>query len=502
MGKRKSKPAAFMSYVRFNDEHDNGRLTEFCQRLSGEVQVQTGAEFPIFQDRNDIKWGQNWKRRVKESVDAVTFLIPILTPGFFKSSACREELKRFLAREKKLRRDDLILPVYYVDCGVLNDESKRSTDRLAQVLATRQYGDWRVLRFKPWTSLGEPLARLAVQIRDALERTAKPGRPAAKRAAGKKRARTRPPGAELAVQATPAVEAETGAGGAVAKPSAKTQIPTLVVAASGGDYDSITKAIFAANPGYRILVRAGVYRGGLVIDKPLEIIGDGKPGEVVVEASGQNAVLFKTAWGRLVNLTLRQTGGGNWFGVDIAQGRLEMEECDVSSQSLACVAIHGGADPHLRRNRIHDGKQGGVIVYENGQGVLEDNEIFGNAFSGVEITSGGNPTMRRNRIHDGKQAGVFVNRNGQGVLEDNEIFGNAFSGVAVHEGGNPTVRRNRITKNGGYGVQVREGSAATIEDNDLRGNSLGALHIAPGSKPKVKCARNQEVTQAAAVTGV
>ena len=55
------QPAAFMSYVRFNDQHDDGQLTQFRERLSAEVRVQTGEEFLIFQDRNDIAWGQNWQ---------------------------------------------------------------------------------------------------------------------------------------------------------------------------------------------------------------------------------------------------------------------------------------------------------------------------------------------------------------------------------------------------------------------------------------------------------
>ena len=57
--KRQPKPIAFMSYVRFQDAHDDGRLTKFRERLSTEVRVHTGEEFPIFQDRNDIEWGQN-----------------------------------------------------------------------------------------------------------------------------------------------------------------------------------------------------------------------------------------------------------------------------------------------------------------------------------------------------------------------------------------------------------------------------------------------------------
>ncbi len=43
--------------------------------------------------------------------------------------------------------------------------------------------------------------------------------------------------------------------------------------------------------------------------------------------------------------------------------------------------IKARGDPVLRRNRIHDGKQSGVLVYEQGRGTLEDNDIFGNALS-------------------------------------------------------------------------------------------------------------------------
>ena len=71
-------------------------------------------------------------------------------------------------------------------------------------------------------------------------------------------------------------------------------------------------------------------------------------------------VVFRANISRIANLTLRQAGGeGTWYGVDIGQGRLELEGCDITSHSGACVAIHGGADPRLRRNTIHDGKQCG-----------------------------------------------------------------------------------------------------------------------------------------------
>ena len=275
--------------------------------------------------------------------------------------------------------------------------------------------------------------------------------------------------------------------------SAKTEPPTRIVdAMHRGDHSTITEAIKAADPGDRILVHPGLYDEGLVIDKPLEIIGEGDLGDVVVQATGQHTLLFKANMGRVANLSLRQMGGGDFYGVDIAQGRLELEGCDITSQSYACIAIHGGADPRLRRNRIHDGKERGIVVHDDGQGTLEDNDIFGNYLSGVHIKSGGNPTLRRNRIHDGKQGGVFVYDNGLGTLEDNDISGNAYAGVGITTGGNPTVRRNRIHDGKRTGVVVYENGQGTLEDNDLKDNAQGAWLISDDSKPNVKRARNQE----------
>jgi cobaltochelatase CobT len=71
-----------MSYARFNDAHDDGQLTAFRERLAAEVRAQTGREFVIFQDRADIAWGQNWRQRIEETLDVVTLLLVVITPGF------------------------------------------------------------------------------------------------------------------------------------------------------------------------------------------------------------------------------------------------------------------------------------------------------------------------------------------------------------------------------------------------------------------------------------
>ena len=144
----------------------------------------------------------------------------------------------------------------------------------------------------------------------------------------------------------------------------------------------------------------------------------------MIQSRNEDAILFEADKGRVTNLTLRPIGRGVFHGVNIMQGELHLEQCDIASKSLSCVAIQGSANPRLRRNRIHNGKQAGIFVYENGQGILEDNEIFANAHAGVEIVEGGNPILRRNRISKNGWAGIWIWSKGGGIFEDNDLRGN------------------------------------------------------------------------------
>ena len=59
---------------------------------------------------------------------------------------------------------------------------------------------------------------------------------------------------------------------------------------------------------------------------------------------------------------------------------------------------------------------------------MEDNDIYGNALAGVWIKTDSNPTLRRNKIYNGKEGGVCIFNSGRGLLEDNDIFNNSLSG--------------------------------------------------------------------------
>lgn len=88
-------PEAFFSYVRRDDERERGNLTELRKHLSTEVEMQTGEDFLIFQDREDILWGQRWQDRIERTLDATTFLIPVIRHLFSAAQVAERRLRNF-----------------------------------------------------------------------------------------------------------------------------------------------------------------------------------------------------------------------------------------------------------------------------------------------------------------------------------------------------------------------------------------------------------------------
>lgn len=277
-------------------------------------------------------------------------------------------------------------------------------------------------------------------------------------------------------------------------PPVSDQMVVIVSHSEDGHYQTISEAVANARPGTRILVRPGIYREGVVLDRPLEIIGDGPIEDIFIESTDSSCLLMLTDYALVRGLTLRGRTAiehKRYVTVDIPQGRLLLEECDISSDSLASIAIHGNkANPIIWRCQIHDGNSAGIIIYDHGQGLIEDCDIFSNKGPGVEIRNIGNPVIRRCKIHHGERDGVHVTDKGAGVILECDIFGNARAGVSIRRDSNPFVRLCQIHDQlNGYGVYVYDKGEGTIEGCNIFNNSKAGVGITQGGNPTFRRCR-------------
>jgi len=273
------------------------------------------------------------------------------------------------------------------------------------------------------------------------------------------------------------------------------QYDTHVVDPTGagrGVFTTITAALAHAKPFDMVLVRPGEYRERLKIDKHVELVGMGPTGSVVVIGFDGPAVeATGRITSRLANMVIKQqarAGGGAMSGaVLIKSGAIFLiEESLISSDVGHCVVIQG-ADScgYVLHNAVANGKGVGVLVCDNGRGVIEDNDISFNGRAGVAILSGGDPLVCQNKIHEGMDSGVLVSEKGRGRVEDNDIFQNRRAGVAILKEGAPLVKHNRIHDGRDSGVLVCENGQGSVVDNEIFANQMAGVAIGRGGASRV-----------------
>jgi sulfatase modifying factor 1 len=109
------KPTGFWSYTSADDAASDGRLSRLRLHLAKRLHQQLGREPRLFQDRVAIPTGTQWEQEIEKALAEASFLVPILTPGFLQSKWCAKEVWRFRELMQARGRDDLILPVHYLD---------------------------------------------------------------------------------------------------------------------------------------------------------------------------------------------------------------------------------------------------------------------------------------------------------------------------------------------------------------------------------------------------
>ncbi|MFB2891611.1 right-handed parallel beta-helix repeat-containing protein [Aerosakkonemataceae cyanobacterium BLCC-F50] len=272
-----------------------------------------------------------------------------------------------------------------------------------------------------------------------------------------------------------------------------------------GNYTTIREAIRDASPGTQIQVRPGFYQENLIIDKSVEVIGDGPVAEIIVESRNLPTIQMRADRAVVRGLTIRNREGESLYfrlgfnfsehgdledkanAVYIPQGHLILEQCDITSERGECVFVESPeANPIIRECKIHHGYNSGVAFRYNARGKVEDCDIFGVNGVGVWIVQGGNPVIQRCQIHDCKHNGIVFDKKGLGIVEDCDIFNNPVAQVAILHESNPVIRRCKIHHGGMSGLVVDLSGLGTIEESDIFSNAGEGVKITQSGNPMIR----------------
>jgi nitrous oxidase accessory protein len=253
--------------------------------------------------------------------------------------------------------------------------------------------------------------------------------------------------------------------------------PAEITVCSTCEVTALAEAVATAAPGTTIHVRGGVYPGGLVIERPLQIIGSEQP---VIDGGGEGTlVTIRGTTATLSGFTLRGTGDN----LDHEDAAIVVEQGtgiltgNWIEDALFGIYLKQAPDSVLRDNVIlgkdvpTPRKGDGIKTWYSDRVVIENNQ----ASDGRDIILWySNDGVIRNNTFDRERYGLHLMYSDRARIEGNSLSENSI-GLYIMYSRNPHVSGNRIVNNhgpSGGGIGLKDVDGAVIEGNRFVNNQI------------------------------
>ena len=254
---------------------------------------------------------------------------------------------------------------------------------------------------------------------------------------------------------------------------------------------ALQAAIDTAQPGDVLRLRPGLYRGGVVIDKPITV--EGAAG-VEIDGGGTGTVVTVTAPGAVVS-GLRVSGSGSSH--QTLDSGIKLTKTATGAQvlgnhvdgTLYGIDIHGAKDSRIAGNRVigrtdfrMNARGNGIYVWNASGAVIENNDIR-QGRDGIFVNTSERNVIRQNTFEDLRFA-VHYMYGRKGEIVGNLSTGNHL-GYALMFSDGLTVRGNVSIDDRDYGIMLNYANGAEIDGNYVRGADEKCLFMYNANKNRL-----------------
>ena len=237
----------------------------------------------------------------------------------------------------------------------------------------------------------------------------------------------------------------------------------------------------AAPPGATIEVPPGTYAGDLVLERPLRLVGRGRP-RLVGSGTG-SVVRVRAADVTVEGFDIDGRGGGDLSrdtsGVHVSAARAVVRDCDITGTLFGVYLreAHGSAVVGCRIAGIRGkepGEKGSGIHVWNTQGFSLTGNRIRDVRDGFYIQSSSHGHIAGNEARD-LRYGLHYMFSDDNVFEDN-LFENGAAGTALMYSRRIVFRRNLFLRNRGFasvGLLLKACDDVRAEDNLIADNARG-----------------------------
>ena len=266
--------------------------------------------------------------------------------------------------------------------------------------------------------------------------------------------------------------------------TAASQAPPAIIVSPHSAIHSIAAAIRLARPGTLVRVEPGVYREPMIIvDKPLEIVGDGWP---VLDGEGRHQIMAVSGDDVTVHGLVFRNVGASYVEDRAALKVSRAHGCTISNNRIENgffgIYLAAVTDCRLTNNVITgagatDGASGnGIHLWSSSRITIDGNRISGQR-DGIYFEFVHDSEIRGNTSERNLRYGLHFMYSDDCRYLDN-IFRANGAGVAVMYTKRVAMIGNRFESNWGsasYGLLLKEVYDVELARNRFRRNTVGLL---------------------------
>ncbi len=234
------------------------------------------------------------------------------------------------------------------------------------------------------------------------------------------------------------------------------QARTITVDDDGGEeYTKIQDAVDNAAQGDTIMVFEGTYYENVVVDKSINLVGNGSK-ETIIDGGNEGSVVITADRVTMSGFMLTKTGDSKLgFGINVKSDNNHFFQNNCSNTDTG-IYLYEAVNNTIRDNTVTNNNYG-IILYYSDYNTFENNTCESNKYSGMEL--------------DGNH-----NR-----LENNTCISNGGSGIAVYQG-SYNVCENNTCENNSAGIVLSVYSHnSTLLGNPIVGNRVGIYSSSPSN---------------------
>lgn len=245
---------------------------------------------------------------------------------------------------------------------------------------------------------------------------------------------------------------------------------------------ALQEAINAASAGDTIKLGEGVYKGNILIDKPLTIEGVGENALILGE---QKASVVKITASNVILRNLKISGSGSNqndldAGVSCNNANSVVIENNEISDSLFGVDLERCNTSKIIGNKIVSKvatmpfRGDGIRLWYSHENLIENNSVYG-ARDIVAWFSSLN-TFRKNSVKNSRYSLHFMYANNN-LVEDNKFERNTVGMFFMYSADSKILRNEVIYSNGAFGIGLgmKDSSNFEVTDNVFIYNSRGIM---------------------------